>query len=46
MPEPRGTSQEEDYDLFAHMDFEEERDDEEDELDVDYAEEPERSEPV
>jgi hypothetical protein len=37
VPEPRGTSQDHDYDLFAHMDFEKEKtgDEEEEEEDVD-----------
>lgn len=45
MPEPRGTSQEQDYDLFAHMTFETEKEDDA-EPEEDDEGEPETAEPV
>ncbi len=45
VPEPRGNSQEHEFDLFAHLEFEPEREEGEDELEA-VGEEPDQAQPV
>jgi hypothetical protein len=45
-PEPRGTSQECDYDLFAHMDFEKDKNPDEEEVEEELDGEPEAEVPI
>lgn len=46
VPEPRGASQDHDYDLFAHMDFEKEKTGDEEEEEEDADGEPEAVQPT